>query len=163
MTAPKTIAQTIAANLRTDVTVANGAPIALAHAYSGRRKSYDWQSGPVAIVLLGEHGIDEKRYTLGGGGRKRIHYGTEIDLVWVNPDVEDAATDNIKPSDDFLSLIESVKASLRKHTSLGGLVLKCAEEDIKVERPVYVPQNVPHWESALLFEVLDEIVAAPIG
>ncbi len=163
MTAPATIAQTICANLLADVTVAAGAPVALAHAYSGRRKNYDWRRGPVTVLHLARRGIEEKQYTQGGGSRRRITYRSTIDLVWVNADVEDASTDNVKSSDDFLSLIETVKASLRKHTSLGGKVLKCAYEEIQVDEPQYDPATQPHWETSLHFDVIDEIVAAPQG
>jgi len=163
MTAPATIVEAIAANLMADVTVGNGAPVALGHAYTGRRKSYDWQSGPFAVVILGDHGIDETRYTEGGGGKRRIKYHSAIDLAWVNPDVDDASVDTVKPEEDFLTLIEAVKASLRKHTSLGGLVLKCAEDDITVEPVLFVPQNIPHRETSMRFDVLDQITAAATG
>lgn len=161
MTAPKTIAQTICTNLKADVTVAGGAPVALGHAYSGRRKNYDWRTGPITVLHLARRGIDEKQYTLGAGGRRRITYHASIDLVWANPDVDDAASDNVKPSDDFLTLIESVKASLRKHNSLGGQVTKCAYEEIRVDEPLYDAANIPHWETSLHFDVLDEIAVTP--
>jgi hypothetical protein len=160
MTAPAVLAQTLADNFMADVTVANGAPVALAHAYSGERKSYSWQEGPIAIVKLGQHGIDEKRFAV---AKKRITYHSAVDLAWVNPDVDDSATDHVKPSDDYLSLLEAMKGSLRIHTSLGGRVLKCAEDDITIEPVIFVPANVPHWETTLRFDVLDEISAAPTG
>src|SRR6266568_802914 len=162
MTAPVTIARAIATNLMTDVQIAQGAVANLGHAYDGRRKLYDYQHGPFAVVLLADRGIKEVRYTMGSGGRRRITYDARILLAWVQSEKLDTSTDNVAEDENFLTLIENVKASLRKHVSLGGLVLKAAENEIDV-RSTYIKQNVPHHEAEIDFAVLDEIVSTPQG
>lgn len=161
---PQLIARAIADNLLVDVKVAQGAVTDLQHAYTGDRKKYDWQGGAVAIVELRANGEHETRYTLGGGGaRRRIEYRPRITLIWPERETLDSSTDHVVEAENFETLIENVKASLRKHTSLGGTVLKCAEQKIEVSPVRYELQNIPHRVAEIHFEVLDEIVAAPTG
>ncbi len=161
MSTPQAIADAISANLLADVTVANGAPVALAHAYTGKRKKYNWTKGPIAVVQMFRGAAHEVRFRV--GTKKRIAYRPQILLLWVQPEKTDTTTDVVAEADDFASLIESVKVSLRKHVSLGGLVLKCAEDEIEV-RTEHEEHPIGALDIAEIdFTVLDEINAVPTG
>ncbi|MDP9265940.1 MAG: hypothetical protein M3O91_07485 [Chloroflexota bacterium] len=157
MSTPKAIAQAITANLRTGITPAFG------HVYSGMRVRPQ-QPWPVAMLNLIEQPAVETRYTMKGigeiPGKKRILYRPRLTVLW--PQQENLSSDDGADTLAVLDLIESVKASLRIHTSLGGLVLKCAEDEIAV-RATWEPQNVPLWTLEFDFTVLDEINAVPQG
>lgn len=161
---PRDVAEAIAANLLTDVTVPNGSPVALGHAYAAYRKRYA-QPWPVAALDVLAGGSREYRHTIGANrqvaGLKRIELRPRILLLW--PLAEDTADgDGAEDGMRWLTLTEAVKQSLRMHTSLGGLVIKCAEDDVTV-RQMWEPDQVPLWRAEIDFTVLYQIASEPTG
>lgn len=158
---PKQIVDAIAANLRTDVTLAQGAPAAFQHVYTGWRKSLHHEMQPVAVLELGFGPQDDVRYT--EATRRDVTYHARITVLWHQKEAVDTTTDNVAEADNFQLLVWYVKKSLRLHTSLGGLVRKCAEDRVQV-RTHWEPTTIGGLHTAEIdFTVSDRDNAVPTG